>query len=163
MVRPGDGPMAPTMPPARVRPRGSSRLFSRLWRTHSPARCGSDNSRALRSDSTAIFSRSTAHPNRRQPGTPRRWPGSMTLPFRAVPPGCQSKTVPHSQVMERGVTSDPWSPTTQEGTSAVPLFSTSISVGHEARESRGRKWRIGDDQEHPQCDLSHLRHGGRAN
>ena len=41
------------------------------------------------------------------------------------------------------------------GTSAVPSFSTSISVGHEARESRSRKWRTGDDQEHPRCDLAH--------
>ena len=49
------------------------------------------------------------------------------------------------------------------GTSAVPSFSTSISVGQEARELRGRKRRTGDDQEHPRCDLAHLRHGRKAN
>ena len=54
--------MAPARSHARVWQGAPSRLFSRLWRTRSRARCSSDNAGALRSDSTAIFSRSTAIP-----------------------------------------------------------------------------------------------------
>ena len=117
--------MAPAMSHARVRPRAPSRLFSRLWRTRSRAQGSSDNSSALRSDSTAIFSRSTAHPNRGQPGTPRPWLCSMTLPFRAVPPGCQNKTV--ARLWRHGTWRHQWPVIADDtrGTSAVPRFSTS--------------------------------------
>ena len=61
--------MAPAMPHARAWQRALSRLFSGLGQTRSRAQCGSDNASASRSDSTAIVSRSTTHPNSRQPGT----------------------------------------------------------------------------------------------
>jgi hypothetical protein len=84
--------MAPTSH-ARVLPRAPSRLFSCPWRTRSRTQCSPDNASALRGDSTAIFSRSTTQPNGGQADTARPWLCSMTRLLRAVPAGCQSKTL----------------------------------------------------------------------
>ena len=54
--------MAPAMPHARARPRAPSRLFPGYGELTVAAQCSSDNASALRSNSTAIFSRSTAIP-----------------------------------------------------------------------------------------------------